>query len=218
MEWSQLCLGGQGIQLQECPGWTADSVYASILLSLVTCYYYYLLLFFGCSKVTYKLHIILTPDFLAMLHSMQAPSSPTRDQAHTSYNGSAESQPLDLQGNPSTPIWNGLRRHSYLLLIPLCCFHCLPLVHSTWKVKVLVAAFFATLWTAACQALLSVEFFRQEYWSGLPFPSPGYLPDLRIKPGSPALQADSLPSELPEWGCKWYSCFGKQFENSSKGK
>jgi len=40
-------------------------------------------------------------------------------------------------------------------------------------------------------------FSRQEYWSGLPFPSPGDLPDPRIEPGSPALQADVLPSELP---------------------
>ena len=42
-----------------------------------------------------------------------------------------------------------------------------------------------------------MEFSRQEYWSGLPFPSPGDLPDPGIKPWSPALQADSLPSELP---------------------
>jgi len=41
-----------------------------------------------------------------------------------------------------------------------------------------------------------MEFFRQEYWSGLPFPPPGDLPDPGIKPRSPALQADSLPSEL----------------------
>ena len=40
-------------------------------------------------------------------------------------------------------------------------------------------------------------FSRQEYWSGLPFPSPGDLPDPGIKPRSPALQADALPSELP---------------------
>ena len=45
-----------------------------------------------------------------------------------------------------------------------------------------------TSWTVACQAPLSVRFSRQEYWSGLPFPSPGNLPG--IKPGSPALQAD----------------------------
>ena len=48
----------------------------------------------------------------------------------------------------------------------------------------------------ACQAPLSMEFFRQEHWSGLPFPSPGHLPDPGIEPGSPALQADSLPTEL----------------------
>ena len=41
-------------------------------------------------------------------------------------------------------------------------------------------------------------FSRQEYWSGLPFPSSGELPDPGFKPGSPALQADSLPTELPE--------------------
>ena len=54
---------------------------------------------------------------------------------------------------------------------------------------------FATPWIAAHQAPLSMELSRQEYWSGLPFPSPGDLPDPGIEPGSPALQADSLPSE-----------------------
>ena len=53
----------------------------------------------------------------------------------------------------------------------------------------------ATPQTIACQALLSVEFSSQGYWSELSFPSPGDLPDPRIKPGSPALQADSLLSE-----------------------
>ena len=42
-----------------------------------------------------------------------------------------------------------------------------------------------------------MKFSRQEYWSGLPFPSPGDLPDPGIEPGSPALQADTLPSEPP---------------------
>ena len=50
--------------------------------------------------------------------------------------------------------------------------------------------------TVACQAPLSMGFSRQEYWSGLLFPSPGDLPDPGIKPRSPALQTDSLPSEL----------------------
>ena len=51
----------------------------------------------------------------------------------------------------------------------------------------------ATPWTAACQASLSMGFSRQEYYSGLPCPPPGNLPDPGIKPGPPALQADSLP-------------------------
>ena len=53
---------------------------------------------------------------------------------------------------------------------------------------------FVTLsWTVACQAPLSTEFSKQGYWSGLPLPSPGDLPDPGIEPRSPALQADSLP-------------------------
>ena len=56
---------------------------------------------------------------------------------------------------------------------------------------------FVTPWTVAYQAPLSMGFSRQECWRGLPFPSPGDLPDPGIKPGSPALQADALPSEPP---------------------
>ena len=54
-----------------------------------------------------------------------------------------------------------------------------------------------TPWTADGQALLSMGFPKQEYWSGLPFPSLGDLPNPGIEPGSPALQADALPSEPP---------------------
>ena len=54
---------------------------------------------------------------------------------------------------------------------------------------------FATPWTVAYQASLSMGFSRQEYWTGLPFLSPGNLPDPRIKLGSPALEADALTSE-----------------------
>ena len=54
---------------------------------------------------------------------------------------------------------------------------------------------FATPRAVAYQAPPSMEFFRKEYWSGLPFPSSGDLPDPGIEPGSPALQADALPSE-----------------------
>ena len=53
---------------------------------------------------------------------------------------------------------------------------------------------FVTPWTIACQTPLFMGFFRQEYWRGLPFPSPGHLHDPEIDPGSPALQADSLLS------------------------
>ena len=60
------------------------------------------------------------------------------------------------------------------------------------------AQLFATLWTVAFQTPLSKGFSRQEYWSGLPCPPPGDLPDRRVKPVplvSPVLQADSLPTE-----------------------
>ena len=54
-----------------------------------------------------------------------------------------------------------------------------------------------TLWTVAHQAPPSMGFSRQEYWNGLPFPSSGDLPDPRIEPRSPALEADTLTSEPP---------------------
>ena len=54
-----------------------------------------------------------------------------------------------------------------------------------------------TPWTVACQASLSTEISRQEYWSGQPFPSPGDRPNPGIKPRSPTLQVDSVPSESP---------------------
>ena len=56
---------------------------------------------------------------------------------------------------------------------------------------------FVSPWTVAHQAHPSMEFSRQQYWSGLPFPSPGDLTDLGFKPGSPALRADALLSEPP---------------------
>ena len=54
-----------------------------------------------------------------------------------------------------------------------------------------------TPWTVACQAPLSMGFPRQEYGSGLPFPSPGDLPNPEIEPWSSALQVDMLPTEPP---------------------
>ena len=85
-----------------------------------------------------------------------------------------------------------------------CCLprHHLGIPTNVLKVKVKVKALsrvrvFVTPWTVAHQAPLSMEFSRQEYWSGLPFPSPGDLPDSGIEPRSPALQAEALTSEAP---------------------
>ena len=82
-------------------------------------------------------------------------------------------------------------------------FCCEPLDHQvrsleSEKVKALVAQVCLTLcdpMDCRLTGSFSMGFSRQEYWSGLPFPSPGDLPDPGIKPVSPALQADSLPSE-----------------------
>ena len=72
------------------------------------------------------------------------------------------------------------------------------LLHLSGKVKSLSRVrLFATPWTVAYQAPLSMRFFRQEFWSGLPFPSPWDLPNPGIKPRSPTLQADTLPCEAP---------------------
>ena len=82
-----------------------------------------------------------------------------------------------------------------LLLPPLTAIHT-PIVKV--KVKLLHRVrLFVTPWTVAHQAPPSMESSRQEYWSGLPLPSPGDLPDPGIELGSPALQADTLPSEPP---------------------
>ena len=65
-----------------------------------------------------------------------------------------------------------------------------------YKVKSLSCVrLFGTPWTIAHQAPPSTEYSRQEYWSGLPFPSPGDLPDPGIEPRCPPLQVDALPSE-----------------------
>ena len=66
------------------------------------------------------------------------------------------------------------------------------------EVKLLIRVrLFATPWTVAYQAPPSMGFSRQEYWSGLPLPSPGDLPNPGIEPGSPAFQADALTSKPP---------------------
>ena len=74
-----------------------------------------------------------------------------------------------------------------------CLLHWWKWSHCFWV--------FATLWSVALQVPPSMGFSRQEYWSGLPFPSPGAFPEPGIELRSPALQADSLPSEPPGNSC-----------------
>ena len=74
------------------------------------------------------------------------------------------------------------------MIMKLCIL--LPIVKLLSRVRL-----FATPWTVAYQDSLSMGFSRQEYWSGLPFPSPGDLPDPGIEPRSPTLEADTLTSE-----------------------
>ena len=71
----------------------------------------------------------------------------------------------------------------------LALFLALPIL---WRFSRQLVSNSCTAWTAGRLALLSIEFSRQEYWSGLPFHSPGDLPDPGIQPGSPTLQTDSL--------------------------
>ena len=75
-----------------------------------------------------------------------------------------------------------------------CILFAIKLSEVSWLSHVRL---FATPWTVAHQALPSMGFSRQGYWSGLPFPSPGELPDPGLEPRSPALQAGALPSEPP---------------------
>ena len=78
-------------------------------------------------------------------------------------------------------------------------------MYKIYEVKLLSRdQLFTTLWTVACQASLSMGFSRQEYWSGLPFPSPGDLPNPGIEPRSPTLEADALTSEPPGKPLKIY--------------
>ena len=89
---------------------------------------------------------------------------------------------------------------SFLGLFLGLCLHLSLLCLSTWIVKMKSlnhVQLFTTLWTIAYQVPPSIGFSRQEYWSGLPFPSPGNLPNPGIEPRSPTLQADALTSEPP---------------------
>ena len=92
-----------------------------------------------------------------------------------------------------------------LLLAIFFKYHDLFIFINVCEVKSLSCVqLFVTPWTVAYQAPPSMGFSWQEYWSGLPFPSPGDLPNPGIEPGSSAFQADTLTSEPP--GKPLYKC------------
>ena len=96
-------------------------------------------------------------------------------------------------------------------VLPLLNFSPVTLQPSRWYVHTQSLSrvwLFVTPRSVACQAAMSMEYSRQKYWSGLPFPSPGNLPDPGIKPRSPALQADALSTEPPGNQLKEISKFG----------
>ena len=87
--------------------------------------------------------------------------------------------------------------HVYAWLSPFTVHYC-NIVNQLWVWKLLSGIqLFVIPWTVACRVPLSMEFSRQEYWSGLPFPSPRDLLNPGIKPRYPALCADALPSKQP---------------------
>ena len=95
-------------------------------------------------------------------------------------------------------------------------------IHWRWRKLLSHVWLFAIPWTIACQALLSMKFPRQEYWSGLLFPLPGDLPNPGSKPRSPALQADSFPAEpqgkprILEW-VAYHFCRGSSWARNQTG-
>ena len=106
------------------------------------------------------------------------------------------------------------RNHLWVLVPEVPLINCVDLDKSynfferNVKVKSLSRVrLFATPWTMAYHAPLSMGFSRQEYWSGLPFPSPKDTPNPGIEPGSPALQADTLLSKPPEKSQFLYDSF-----------
>ena len=117
-------------------------------------------------------------------------------------------------GHEFTKSWTGLNDfHFHCLALNISYKHCIAIfllfkifvyhLHifwiPDWVVKLLSCVqLFAKPWTAAYQTSPSMGFSRQEYWSGLPFPSPGDLPDPGIELGFPSLEADALTSEPPE--------------------
>ena len=98
--------------------------------------------------------------------------------------------------NPKVLAGNGTKTAGFPCSQPHLLAHAYQQRERWWWFSLSVVSDLATSRTVAHQAPLSMGFSRQEYWSWLPFPSPGHLPNSGIVPRSPALQADSLPTEL----------------------
>ena len=107
-------------------------------------------------------------------------------------------------------IYGANHKNLFRWLLPACMHACSAVSNSV------------TPWTVACQAPLSMGFSRQEYWSGLPFPSPGYFPSPGIKPMSPALASGFFTADPPgQAKCKiqiWHLLFKnyREFQGSNK--
>ena len=115
----------------------------------------------------------------------------------------------------------------YLCNLQWCKVHlkCVPICACTYAQLLGRVLLFATSWTVACQAPLSMGFSRQEYWSGLSFPPPKDLPNPGTKPASPALVGGYLITEPPGkprityWKIhKWNSMSEICFVFTSKGR
>ena len=132
------------------------------------------------------LYIVVLHPFSGSLHNselykLQGSLIPVSDEEHGFEAGISGNAPCFLTAGPWTSDLTS-RSLSYFILRGKLLSH---------------VQLFATPWTVTCQAPLSMEFSRKKYMSGLPFSSPWDLPNLGIEPRSPALQADSLPSEPP---------------------
>ena len=152
-----------------------------------------------CSSITYS---VLQGNPLCGLHSSWEGFSLCADtqagvQTHFLILANKLSQRFSILLRKSIAPYRGPQSQPWLPspLSGLCSGHCV--CESLSCVWLCVAP-----WTAARQAPLSMGFSRQEYWDGLPFPSPGDLPDLGIEAMSPALQADSLPADPPSQDTK----------------
>ena len=128
-------------------------------------------------------HLSRSPHPASLALPQPAPCLPGSPAAHTPTPRLSHS-PLPTSPAPAS-----------LFFVSVSLFLCHP-VKPLSRVRLFVIP-----WTVAYQAPPSVGFSRQEHSSVLPFPSPGDLPDLGMEPGSPALQADALPSGPPEKPC-----------------